>query len=94
MFPRLTKEEFEFFKYKEKKFFKKFDLQNKVSLRRRIAVSLHSLAVAKLGYHRNDFETKKGINKKEAIGHFLKMYEYWPETPEFALFRKEAGIVS
>lgn len=88
-FPRLTKEEFEFFKKKDREFFKRFNL--KWPLYKKIGSALQTLAVAKLvgGY--------QGIyvaNKEEAIQHHLKACKYSPciacQNPNF---RKESGLL-
>lgn len=90
----LTKEEFRFFKWKDEHFFKKCEIRHLVSLRRRIASSLHGLAVVKLGYQPNGYPVGKiiDINKEEAIVHFLKAYEYDSTLPKFTAFRKEVDF--
>ena len=87
-FPRLTKEEFTFFKEKDKEFFKRFNLQ--WPLYRRIASALQTLAAAKLvgGYQGIDIVDKKG-----AIQHHLKARAYDSGiVSRFPIFRKEAGL--
>lgn len=87
-FPRLTKEEFEFFKKQDREFFKRFNLER--PLYKKIGSALHTLAVAKLvgGY--------QGINianKEEAIQHHLKACVYDPSIIyKFPIFRKEASL--
>jgi len=86
--PRLTKEEFEFFKKKDREFFKRFNLQ--WPLRKRIASALHTLAVAKLirGYQGID-----EIHKEEALEHHIKACFYDPCIVfRFPKFREEAGL--
>jgi len=86
--PRLTKEEFEFFKKKDKEFFRRFNIQR--SLRKKIASALHTLAVAKLvgGYQGID-----EVNKEEAVEHHIKACFYDPTIAfRFPTFRKEAGL--
>lgn len=88
-FPRLTKEEWNFFLKKDAEFFKKYNIN--WPLFRRIASSLQTLAVAKLlgvGY--------QGIyekNKEEAIKHHLKACTYNPTVAfRSSIFRKHFGL--
>ena len=86
--PRLTEEEFEFFKNKDKEFFKRYNLVR--PLRKKIASALQTLAVAKLvgGYQGID-----EINKEEAVEHHIKACFYDPSTAfRSPRFRKEAGL--
>lgn len=88
-FPRLTREELEFFKKKDGEFFKQFNLE--WPLYKKIGNALQTLAVAKLigGY--------QGIyivNKEEAIQHHLKACVYNPSIIyKFPIFKKEASLL-
>lgn len=82
----LTKEEIDSFKKMEADFFRVYTLQDKVPLYRRVAMSLHSLAVEK-------WVNYKHLKKQEAISHHLKACKFYPSTSKEALsFRKETGL--
>jgi hypothetical protein len=84
--PHLTKEEISSFKKMEVDFFRAYTLQDKIPLYRRVAISLHSLAVDKwINY--------KDHRKQEAIEHHLKACELYPlVAKDYPIFRKEAGL--
>lgn len=86
-FPWLTKEEFEFFKWKDVSFWKKYNVN--WTIQRKIASALEELAVKKLlGY--GGFEE----NKEEAIEHHLKACRYSPSLAcSRPAFRREAGLL-
>lgn len=85
--PRLTKEEFEFFRWKDISLWKKYNVN--WIMQRKIASALQELAVKKLlgfgGFERN---------KSEVTKHHLKACKYNPciayQSPNF---RKEVGLV-
>jgi len=86
-FPRLTKEEFIFFKKRDKDFFKRFNLNR--SLKKKIASSLHLLAIAKMI---GIYEFK--VDKDKAIKHHLKACKYNPCLAcSRPAFRKRAGLL-
>lgn len=89
-FPRLTKEELEFFKIRDRGFFKKYNLnwRGKWPLQRRIAQSLQTLAVKEiLGFYGSR-------NKKEAVEHHLKACKYDPRIAcRYPHFRRMAGLL-
>jgi len=88
--PRLTKEEFKFFKKEDKEFFKRFDLH--VPLYKKIAYAIQSLAAAKL--IGNGYKGIKEKNKEEAIRHHLKACKYYPYMAlSRPIFRKEANLL-
>lgn len=80
----LTNEEIDYFKKTEKDFFRAYNLIDKLPLYRRIAVSLHSLAVEMLS-----------CDKQKSIDHHLKACRLYPSiAKDYPIFRKEAGLVS
>jgi len=86
--PRLTKEEFEFFKKKDEEFFKRYNLVR--SLRKKIASALQTLAVAKLV---GGYQGINEVNREEAVKHHIKACFYDPGTAfRFPTFRKEADL--
>lgn len=90
-FPRLTKGEMNFFKKKDNDFFKKYGLNQKMPLYKRIASALQTLAAAKLVGGWQGITIK---NKNEAIKHHLKACKYDPcITCRHPRFRKEAGLI-
>lgn len=89
--PRLTKEEMAFFKKKNNDFFKKYNLDWKIPLHKRMADALQTLAVAKfvgVGYHGITIK-----DEKEAIEHHLKACTYDPTIAfRASIFRKNTGL--
>lgn len=88
--PCLTKREWDFFKQEEKDFFKKYNLQYKISLRRRIAMALCGIAAARTV---GNYKGIKIINKPAAIKHYLKACIYHLDSTEHCYsLRKQLGL--
>lgn len=86
--PELTKEERVFFSQQEIDFFEKYKLRQVISLRKRIGMTLHTLAVYKLY---GIYEFKK--NKAVAIFHHQKACQYFPcQGCNSPIFREEVGL--
>lgn len=85
-FPALTKEELSFYERHDAEFFRRYNLH--ISLHRKIASALHTLAINKL-LGIKGFEQNRG----EAVQHHLKACEYDPHKACAApSFRKAVGL--